>query len=93
METPKIVSIEKQVCTTPTGVPYVQDFATMSDGSRWEVPCIGNGGMWRKVNLSISELQTNFSEYYLALYNQNDGTKEQQQGATGNNPRARKRSE
>lgn len=59
------------------GATYAQQVATMSDGSMWEVPCVGNGSIWRQVGRSHAQLQETFNEHYLAL-------QEQEKQTTGN---------
>jgi len=65
--TPTITQISNEIRMARNGTPFAQQIATMSDGSMWEVPCVGNGSMWRKVGKSHAELQADFSAYYLAI--------------------------
>lgn len=65
-QAPKIQRIERVMQNSQRGIPYAQDFAFMDDGSRWEVPCIGNGMQWRKTNNSIQEHQKEFEQHLLA---------------------------
>ncbi len=64
--TPKIVQVNKIARMAVNGLAYMQDYAVMDDGSQWEVPCVGNGNIWRKVYLSTVELQESFNNFYLA---------------------------
>lgn len=64
---PQITQIQQMVLRTQKGELYSQDIAFMSDGSKWEIPCVGNGNMWRKINKSIPELQAEFDLYFVEL--------------------------
>lgn len=84
---PSILHIEQLISRNQFGSFYALDVAVMSDGSKWEIPCAGNGNVWRKIWKSHAELQVDFEQNQLALMkaagdNQSHGSKAQKQGKT-----------
>lgn len=82
---PRIIAINQLVAKTQLGIPYVQEVAQMDDASQWEVPCIGNGNLWRKITKSMGELQAEFDMYYIALVPQALQNKHDGEGNTNHN--------